>query len=72
MNEPYAALVEQRAVGIVGADDDEMALVEVEMALDQRQRAAPDRAEADHHDRALDASVFRPLRHGVPRVAEAA
>ncbi len=38
-------------------------LVEVEMALDQRQRAAADRAEADHHDRAFDAPMFRPVRH---------
>ena len=65
MHELDAALVEQGAVGIVGVDDDEMLLVEVEMALDQRQRAVADRAEADHHDRAFDAPVLGPVRHGV-------
>ena len=65
MDELDAALVEQLAVGIVGIDDDEMLAVEVEMALDQRQRAASDRPEADHHDRAFDASMPGPVRHGV-------
>jgi hypothetical protein len=42
MHEFYAALVEQFPIGIVGADDDEMLLVIIEMALDQRQRALAD------------------------------
>ena len=65
MHELDAALVEQATIGVVGGDDDEMPPVEIEMALDQRQRAAPDRAEADHHDRAVDPAVSGPLRHGV-------
>ena len=63
MHEFDAALVEQFAIGIVGIDDDEMPLVEVEMPLDQRQRAAADRTEADHHDGAFDPSVTRSVRH---------
>ena len=35
----------------------------VEMAQDQRQRAAADRAEADHHDRAVDLGVDGPVGH---------
>ena len=35
MGELHAALVEQAPVGIVRVDDDEMLLVEFEMALDQ-------------------------------------
>ena len=65
MDELDAALVEQLAVRVVGVDDDEMVLVEVEMALDQRQRSLADRTEADHDDRAVDAPVQRPMRHGV-------
>ena len=37
--------------------------VEGEMALDQRQRAAADRAEADHHDGAVDAAVDGVVGH---------
>ena len=65
MDERHAALVEQAAIGVVRIDDDEALLVEFEMALDQRQRSLADRSEADHHDRAVDAPVQRPLRHGV-------
>ena len=64
MDECDAAFVEQLAIGAVGIDDDEMLLVVVEMALDQRQRSLADRAEADHHDRAVDAPVPWPMRHG--------
>ena len=63
MHELDAALVEQLAVRAVGADDDEMLLLVVEMALDQGQRAFSDGAEADHHDRAFDLSVTGPVRH---------
>ena len=45
-------------------DDDEARLVELEMPLDQRQRAFADRAEADHHDRAVDAGMERAAGHG--------
>ncbi len=63
LNVADAALVEQGAVAVVGVDDDEMRLVELEMPLDQRQRAPADRPEADHHDRAVDASMYRSVRH---------
>ena len=65
VDELDAALVEQPAVGVVRVDDDEMLLVELEVALDQRQGSLADRSEADHHDRAFDAPVQRPVRHGV-------
>lgn len=35
------------------------ALVELEMTFDERQRAAADRAETDHHDRAGDLAIHR-------------
>ncbi len=63
MDETDAALVEQLAVRAVGVDDDEAILVVVEMALDERQGAFADRAEANHDDRAGDASVAAPMRH---------
>ena len=63
MEEADAALVEQLAVRTVGVDDDEALLVVIEMALDQRQGALADRAEADHDDRAGDAGVAAPMRH---------
>ena len=65
VDELDAALVEQTAVGVVRVDDVEVVLVELEMALDQRQGSLADRSEADHHDRAFDATVDRPMRHGV-------
>ena len=61
---PDLALVEQAPVGIVRVDDDETLLVEVEVALDQRQGSLADRSEPDHHNRAFDARVLRPMRHG--------
>jgi hypothetical protein len=39
MDEFDTALVEQAAIRVVRVDDDEMVLVEFEMALDQRQRS---------------------------------
>ena len=65
LDEADAAIIEDLSIRIVGVDDDEAALVEFEMTLDQRQRAFADRSEADHHDRASDAPVPRPFRHGV-------
>ncbi len=65
MDEADAALIQKLAVGIVRIDDDEALLVEFEVTLDQRQRPLADRSEADHHDRASDAPVLRPMRHGV-------
>ena len=65
MDEADAAFVEEFAVGVVRVDDDEALLVELEVAFDQRQGPFADRSEADHHDRAGDASVLRPMRHGV-------
>ena len=65
LDEADAALVQKFPVGIVGVDDDEAALVEFEMTLYQRQRALADRSEADHHDRASDAPVPRPMGHQV-------
>ena len=64
VDEADAALVEQLAVLVLRIDDDEARLVEGEMALDQRQRAFADRAEADHHDGTVDAAVHGPLGHG--------
>src|SRR3954454_2897319 len=64
MLETDAALIEERAIGIVGIDHGEARTVEIEMACDQRQCAAPDRTEADHDDRTGDARVNGPLRHG--------
>ena len=65
MDEADAALVEELAVGVVRVDDDEPLLIEFEVALDQGQRPFADRSEADHHDRAGDPPVARPMRHGV-------
>ena len=62
MDEADAALVQELPVGIVRIDDDEALLVEFEVALDQRQGSLADRSEADHHDRAGDAPVPRPMR----------
>ena len=57
--------VEQLAVLLRGVDHRHARLVELEMTLDERQRAPADRSEADHHDRTGDFAVDRPgrLRH---------
>ncbi len=61
LDEADAALVEEVPVARpTGSMTDETALVELEMPLDQRQRAPADRAEADHHDRTADAAVDGP------------
>src|SRR6185503_11955030 len=66
-DEADAGAVENLPVAVVGIDDDHPRPVEGEMALDQRQSALADRAEADHHDRPLDCPVLRPLGHSAPR-----
>ena len=63
MDEANAARIQQFAILVFGVDDDEALLVVVEMALDQRQRAFADRAEADHHDGPVDAGVHWPFGH---------
>ena len=56
-----AAFVEQLAVGVAWIDDDHPRLVELEVTLEERQRAPADRAEADHDDGAGDFAVDRPF-----------
>ena len=63
MDEADAALVQQLAVLVLGVDHHEAGLVVAEMALDQRQGAFADRAEADHHDGPVDAGVHGPIGH---------
>ena len=65
MDEADAALVEEFAVGVVRIDDDEALLIELEVALDQRQGSLADRSEADHHDRPGDTPVPGPMGHRV-------
>ncbi len=60
VNEAELALVEQPAVAVVRCDDDELRPVERDVPFDQRQSALADRAEADHHDRAVETGVQRP------------
>jgi len=54
-----AVLGEQGSFVVARVDDDHPALVELEVAFDQRQGAAADGAEADHHDRARDFCMNR-------------
>ena len=63
MLEPDAALVEERPVLVVGCDDGEPRLVEADVAFEQRQRASADRAEADHHDGAVETGVDGSIGH---------
>ena len=60
MDESDLPLVQERAVLVVGRDHHELGAIEGDVPLDQRQRALADRAEADHHDRAVEACVHRP------------
>jgi len=48
------ALVQELAVGIHRVEGDELRPVERDVALQQGQEAAADRAEADHDDRAVE------------------
>ena len=57
VNEPDLALVQQTPVAVIGRDDDEFRAIEGDVPLDQRQGSFADRAEADHHDRALETGV---------------
>src|SRR5262245_49039699 len=59
MNEPDLALVEAATLAVVRRDDDELRAVEGDMPFDQRQGALADRAEADHHDRAVETGMER-------------
>ena len=54
MQESDLAHVKQLAIGVIRRDDDKFFMIECEMALDQRQGAFADRAEADHHDGAVE------------------
>src|ERR1700735_5272483 len=65
MDEAHVAVIEELPIGIIGIDDDQAILVELEVALDQRQGPFADRSEADHHDRASDAPVPRPMGHQI-------
>ena len=40
-------------------------MIELEVTLDQGQRAFADRSEANHHDRASNAPVLRPMGHQI-------
>jgi hypothetical protein len=57
LDELVAARIHQRPVVIRRIDDRQPRLVEAEMALDQRQRAATDGAKPDHDDRSGDGVV---------------
>jgi hypothetical protein len=61
-----AALGEEGVVRQLGLDDVDLLRVVLEVPLDERKGAPPDRAEADHHDGSVDASVAGELRHQVP------
>ena len=63
LDEFIAALVDEMAVDVDRIDYREARPVEMEMALDQGQSAASDRAEADHDDGACDRAVHRPVLH---------
>ncbi len=63
LDEGYSPLVEEMAILILGIDDREARFVEFEMTLDERQRAAPDRAKTDHDNRACNRAMHGPLRH---------
>ena len=54
-------LVQQMAVAVIGRDDHEFRAIEGDVPLDQRQRAFADRSETDHHDRAVETGVQRPV-----------
>ncbi len=63
MHEGDAALVEQMAILVLRIDDGEARFVEGEMALEEGQYSAPDRAEADQDDRTCNRAMHGPLRH---------
>ncbi len=53
-----------RTVDIGGIDDRQARPVEAEMAVDERQSATANRAEADHDDRPGNVCVTRKISHG--------
>ena len=63
VDEPHPVAVEDLSAGVVGVDDHEPGAVELEVPLEQRQRAAADRPKADHHDGAVDPAVDWPSGH---------
>ena len=63
VDEPHAARVQDLAVAVVGIDHHHAGLVIGEMAFDQGQGALADRAEADHHDGAVDGGMHGPIGH---------
>ena len=63
LDELELALVEQPAVGVDRVDADELRAVERDVPLQQRQEAAADRAEADHHNGAVETGMNRPVGH---------
>ena len=63
MQEYDLALVEQRPVTVIGRDDGEFGAVERDVPLEQRQGALADRAEAEHHDGAVEAGEQRRVFH---------
>ena len=63
LDEADLALVQEAAILVLGIDHGDALGVVPEVALDERQRTASNRAEADHHDRAGDRAVKRPVRH---------
>ena len=58
--EAQVAFVEQRPISVDRINDDEFRGVEADVPLQQRQRASADRAEADHHYRAVEPRMQRP------------
>ncbi len=61
VHEPDLALVQQVTIAVIGRNDDEFRAVEGDVPLDQRQGALADRPEADHHDRAVETGMQRPV-----------
>ena len=61
MDKSDLPLVEQRAIVVVRRDHHELGAIENDVPLDQRQGAFADRAEPDHHDRAIESRVHRPV-----------
>ena len=57
LDKAHTGFVEQSTVGIGRVDHHQTRAVEFEMAFDQRQRTASDRAEADHHNRSINGGV---------------
>ena len=55
----YALLGQKRGDVCARIDDHEAGPVEIEMTFDQRESAAPDGAEADHDDWAIDIAINR-------------